>query len=174
MISKLKFSLSVIVIIVIFFVFDSNAQEDCNYWNAGVGVKSSNSKRGRKDEKNPENIIEGIECLLKLEGDKSRGAFGGATSPRGEFFLKGEADSTVEICALYYISVLFYEKYDHARAVVLRYKNYEENKSLNSNEAVKTAFESYRKWFAKVREIGLEEARKQKLDPLKDSDVLWY
>jgi len=154
------------------FVFDANAQ-DCNYWNAGVGVKGSNLKRGDKDEKNPENIIEGIECLLKLEGDKSRGAFGGGTSIRmigGDKF----PSSTVEICALYYISVLFYEKYDHARAVVLRYKNYEENKSLSTNEAIKTAFESYRKWFAKVKEIGLEEARKQKLDPLAGTDVRWY
>ena len=170
MISKFKISLSVIAIVVIFFVFDSNAQ-DCNYWNAGIGVKSANSKRGRKDEKNPKNIMEGIECLLMLEGDKSRGAFSGATSFSGP---GGMPEATVEICALYYISVLFYEKYDHASAVVVHYENYEENQSLNSDGAVKTAFESYRKWFQKVKEIGLEEARKQKLNPLEGSGVVWY
>lgn len=154
----------------IFFVSEAMAQ-DCNYWNAAVGVKSSNSRRGDKDEKDPANIMEGIECLLKLEGDKSVGAFGGATSSSGE---AGLPEATVEICALYYISKLFYDKYDHASAVVLRYKNYEENKSFNSDEAVKIAYESYRKWFEKVKEIGLEEARKQKLDPLEGSGVRWY
>lgn len=47
-----------------------------------------------------------------LEGDKSRGAFSGATHTAvSEIF----PQSTVKICALYYISYLFYEKYDHAQ-----------------------------------------------------------
>lgn len=169
--SKLRIIIPALFLMTAFFVFDSNAQ-DCNYWDAGVGVKNSNLKRGDKDEKNLENIMEGIECLLRLEGDKSRGAFGGATSTSGSWALN--SPTTVEICALYYISVLYYERFDHASAVVLLYKNYQETKSKNSDEAVKAAFESYRKWFAKVKEIGLKEARKQKLDPFEGSDVRWY
>lgn len=169
--NKLKLFLLVIIFTGICSVFDVAAQ-DCNYWNAGVGEKSSKPRRGDKDEKNLENIMEGIECLLKLEEDKSRAAFSGASSFSGAYGLKSPA--TVEICALYYISKLFYDKYDHASAVVLRYRNYEENQSFNSDEAVKTAYESYRKWFEKVKEIGLEEARNQKLDPLEGTDVRWY
>lgn len=145
--------------------------QDCNYWYAAVGVKSANLRAGDKDKKNLENIVEATECLLNLEGDKSRGAFSGATSFKiSEQFPR----ATVEVCALYYISYLFYEKYDHANGVALRYQNYDENRTLNSDEAVKIAFDSYRKWFEKVKEIGLEEARKQKLDPLAGSGVRWY
>ena len=168
--NKLKLFLLVIIFISICSVYEAAAQ-DCNYWNATVGVKGSNLRRGDKDEKDPANIMEGIECLLKLEGDKSRGAFGGTTSLSTAAPMPS---STVEICALYYISVLFYGKYNHASAVVLRYRNFEENQSFNSDEAVEIAYKSYRKWFEKVKEIGLENARKQKFDPLECSGVRWY
>lgn len=167
--NKLKLFLPIAFMCVL-FVTDALSQ-DCNYWYAEVGVKSANAKAGDKDKKNIQNIVEGIECLLKLEGDKTRGAFSGATHTRvSQMFPR----ATVEICALYYISYLFYEKYDHANGIALRYKNYEENRTINSDEAVKIAYESYRKWFEKVKEIGIEEARKQKLDPLECSGVRWY
>lgn len=148
-----------------------NAAQDCNYWYAAVGVKSANGQRGNKDEKDTKNILDGIECLLKLEGDKSRGAYSGATSFSGPAFMP---EATVEINALYYISKLFYDNYKHTDALALRRPGFENNKILNSDEIVSIAFESYRKWFEKVKEIGLEEARKQKLDPLCGSGVRWY
>lgn len=166
----LKSLLITIVLFAIFAVSDAFAQ-DCSYWNASVGVKSANGKLGAMDETKTANILTGIECLLKLEGDRSRGAFSGATSFSGPANLP---PSTVEICALYYISKLFYNKSDHARGIALRFKSLEKSTSINSDEAVRTAFENYRKWFIKVKEIGLEEARKQNLDPLAGSEVRWY
>jgi len=147
--------------------------QDCEYWETEVGVDTANYdyRSAKINKKDPKKVMEGIECLLKLEGDKTPGSFSGASSLSGPVNMP---ESTVEICALYYISSLFYQKQDHANAIVLRYKKYRENSSLNSDEAVKIAFESYRKWFEKVKEIGLEEARKQKLDPLEGSGVRWY
>ncbi|KXK07353.1 MAG: hypothetical protein UZ17_ACD001000010 [Acidobacteria bacterium OLB17] len=144
--------------------------QDCNYWYASVGVKSSDKRRGPMNKADTGNILSGIECLLRLEGDKSRGAFTGATSSSGMFFMP---EATVEIDALYYISVLFYRRYDHALAVALRSTSDTEEPKINSDEVVKAAFESYRRWFAKVKEIGFEEARRRKLDPLEGSNVVW-
>ena len=151
-------------------VVDIRAQ-GCNYWNAAVGEKTSNGKRGNKDERKTKNILEGIECLLKLQGDKSRGAYSGATSFSGPAHMP---DATVEINALYYISKLFYDNYRHTDAVALRRPGWENSEILNTDEIVSIAFESYRKWFEKVKEIGLKEARKQKLDPLAGSGIRWY
>ena len=160
----------VVVFVAIFSACNAKAQ-DCSYWYAAVGVDGVKYRGDEIDEKDPKKIIEGIECLIRLEGHKTNGAFSGATHFEvSQIFPR----ATVEICALYYISKLFYEKYDHANGIALRYKNYEENRTINSDEAVKIAYESYRKWFEKVKEIGIEEARKQKLDPLEGSGVRWY
>ncbi len=164
---KLKILFLMISFFCFFSVINSVAQ-DCNYWNAAVGEKSSNGKRGNKDEKNTDNILEGIECLLRLEGDKSRGAYSGATHNRvSQLF----PQATVEVNALYYVSKLFFDRFDHANGIALQNIK---DRTFNSEESVRAAFESYRKWFIKVKKIGLEEARKQKLDPLECSGIQWY
>jgi len=77
----------------------------------------------------------------------------------------------VEIAALFYASYIFYGKdWDHfATGIALM-----EDRKINSPETIKKAYKHYRKWFEKVKEIGLEEARIRGLDPLKGSGIGWY
>lgn len=165
--NKLKKYIFLFFVVLIFSSSKSMAQ-DCNYWYESVGVESIQNSQIKIDEKDPAQIFNAVECLLKLEGNKSRGAFSGATNNRVSQLLP---KSTVEICALYYISYLFYEKYDHADGVALFDHK---SRKLNTEKAIEMAYDSYRKWFEKVKEIGLLEARKQKLDPLEGSGVSWY
>jgi hypothetical protein len=72
---------------------------------------------------------------------------------------------------LYYVSYLFHQPWDQADAPFLVSQR---NSKLNSDKNVSKAYKAYKKWFKKVIEIGLEEARKQKLDPLEGSGVKWY
>jgi hypothetical protein len=118
-------------------------------------------------------VQEGIGCLLKLQGKTNKARFTGATR-LNPYASQGNKPSqkaaTVEIAALYYISYLFYNNWEHASSLSL----YDENTGeVNSKKNVKIAYKSYREWFKKVIEIGLEEARKQKLDPLSGSSVSW-
>jgi len=77
----------------------------------------------------------------------------------------------VEVAALYYISYLFTQKWDHADAIAL--VSTKEDR-LATDDDVANAYEAYEKWFARIKTIGLTEARKQKLDPLAGIDIRWY
>ena len=147
---------------------------DCQYWLAKVDPKVPDVNSGM-DETTEQNIITGIECLLKAQGNKRNGVLYGGKPEVSQRVPR----ATVEVNALYRISELFYGNDDFASAVALVgkpakvYGDY--GKILfNSDSDVKKAFESYRIWFEKVKKIGIEEARKQKLDPLQDSGVQWY
>ncbi len=166
--NKVKVICSVVFFMMIFSATEIMAQ-DCSYWYKSVGVKNIKYSGEKVNEKNPEKVMEGIECLLKLKGDKSRGAFSGAMNTKvSQLFPR----ATVEVCALYYISYLFYENFKHASGVALH--EIEDAEALNSDVVIKKTYKIYRKWFEKVKQIGLEEARKQKLDPLGDSGITWY
>ncbi|MCC6826061.1 MAG: hypothetical protein IT172_09995 [Acidobacteria bacterium] len=141
--------------------------QECRYWHAVVGVKGITISNEYVDESKTQNIIDGIGCLLSLEGDVSRGAFGMATNNRVSQQLPM---STVEICALYYISKLYWQRFDHADGVVL----VDKNGRMNTSASIKKAFKSYRKWFEKVKKRGFEESRRDDLDPLAGSGVKWY
>ena len=161
-----KFYLFLSLFYVLFLASTSLAKE-CNYWQGIVGADVSQYKGEQIDIKSPEKITEGIECLLLLQGHKSIGAFGGATHFQVSQLLPM---ASVEICALYKISWMFTGKYDHASGVVL----IDKKSKFNTKKSVKIAYKKYRKWWKKVKELGLEEARKQKLDPLKGARVSWY
>ena len=47
---------------------------------------------------------------------------------------------------------------------------------LNSKASRIKAFSSYKKWFAKVKDVGIEEAKRKGLDPMDDcrDEVRWY
>lgn len=160
------FTKALLIIFVTFVVCVLDARADgCKYWFAQVDP--SIEVDFEIDESNPENILKGISCLLEQEGNKSDGLFGGATNIRvSQVF----PNATVEVCALFYISYLFYGDWEHANGVALR----EEGDNAISDRTVKTAFVSYRRWFDQVRKIGLEEARKRRLDPLSGSGIHWF
>lgn len=120
-------------------------------------------------------IQEGISCLLKLKGKTKIARFTGATRTNiysSELYKPPKHPASIEIAALYYISYLFYDKWEHASSVSLFD---EESEEINSNtkKSVEKAYKSYQKWFEKVKEIGLKKAREQKLDPLANSGVSW-
>lgn len=147
---------------------------NCEYWFAKVDP-SIEEIDSRVDETNEESTIAGIACFLTLEGKKSNGVLYGAKS----FVSQRVPRASIEINALYYISKLFYRGDDFASAVALvgdpvKVCGKYESILFNSNRDVRRAFKSYRKWFKKVKTVGLEEARKQKLDPLDGSGVRWY
>lgn len=120
------------------------------------------------DEKDTQTIMKGIPILLSFEFDQSEASFCAATSPEMD---PPTQECTVEVAALFYISYIFYGKdWDYfAGGIALV-----ENGKINSPETIAKAYASYKKWFKKVQKIGLEEARKQDLDPLGDTGIGWY
>lgn len=121
-------------------------------------------------------MIEGIGCLLTLWGNKARSRFTGYTrvsnevaSPPPPPLIKKPA--SVEVAALYYISYMFYDKWEHAGST--RLFDETSGKISYSEKTVKRAYESYLQWFKKIQLIGVDEARKQKLDPLAGSGIGW-
>ena len=160
---------SLLPAIIVFLSATSVWSQECDYWFEWAGVKSVSPPKSEPDTKDPAVVLSGIRCLLTVEGDKSHGPFMGATHFGVSAILP---ETTVEICALYKISHLFTGTYKHADGVALRYTDSRPEK--NTDAQVKVAFESYRKWFQKVEEIGIEKARELKLDPLNGSGVRWY
>lgn len=155
----------------------------CSYWQAKVNpsIKLPKNADGT-DQKNPtvelsfdfdisekdsEKLLEAAECLLKLKGKTS-------SSNLSTVFGLGHSSRlpspTVKVAALYYISALYYKKWRHANGIML----IDNDGKRNTKESVEAAYKAYQSWFEKVKEIGLEEARKQKLDPLAGSGVSWY
>lgn len=140
----------------------------CQYWLSKVDAKVKLPPGSQNvDETSSQTILEGIECLLQTKGNKHPAKFSGATKPYVSQIFK---PATVEVAALYYISYLYYQKWDHADAIALR----DETGSVNSPKAIGLAYDSYRKWFEEVRRLGIAKAREMNLDPLKDAKVRWY
>jgi hypothetical protein len=140
----------------------------CYYWQSKVDAGLVSPADDKKvDETDPRIILDGIDCLLQMESNRNPAKFSGATNPYVSQIFQ---PATVEVAALYYISYLYYQKWDHADAIALR----SENGEINSPKAIQRAYKSYRKWFEEVRKIGLAKAREMKLDPLKDAKVRWY
>lgn len=161
----------IITIAILFLSFVSaNAQNKCVYWFSRVDydVKLPENYKN-PDETNTWEVMQGIECLLQLEGNRKWAKFSGAT--RNEVS-QTFAFASVEVAALYYASYLYYQSFDSfTDAVVLRN---DDNEKLSTRKSVRKAYKYYRKWFEQVKLVGLEKAREQKLEPLKDKDVSWY
>jgi hypothetical protein len=142
--------------------------ECCTYWRSKVDdeVKQPESMQD-VNEADPQVILDGIECLLKMEGNKHPAKFSGAVNDDvSQLFPKATAD----VAALYYISYLFFQKWDHADAIALRGTDGE----INTSEDIQAAYKSYKKWFEAVKKVGIVKAREMKLEPLKDTKVKWY
>lgn len=160
----LKNCLLILFILLGFQVMEAKA-DICKYWQSQVDMETEVDFE--VDETDPKNVLVGIDCLLKLEGNKKEGLFSGATKDN---ISQTFPAVSIEICALYYVSYLFYQDWRHANAVAL----VGNDGSINSDEVVKKAFESYKSWLKKLKKIGLQKARKMKLDPLANSGIKWY
>ncbi|MEW6126588.1 MAG: hypothetical protein AB1757_06070 [Acidobacteriota bacterium] len=153
----------------IFVCIDSFAQSKnpkCDAWHNRIAPQTHLNLSGVSN-MTQEEIFDGIACLMKLKGKKnSSNVMGASRGDVSNFF----GATSVEVAALYYISFLFYQKWDHADAPFL----VDKSRKLNSIKAVSKAYKSYEKWFKRVKTLGLDKARKQKLDPLDGSGVSWY
>lgn len=93
--------------------------------------------------------LEGIDCLLKLKGNKKKARFTGDTRPNyysSDMYREPEHPATVEIAALYYISCIFYSNWKHAGSVQI----YDaETEKTNSKSNVKRAYKSWQNGFEK-------------------------
>lgn len=143
-------------------------QDKCYYWHSKIAPTAKQVDSPNLNESHPDVIMGAIDCLLQLEGDKRPARFSGATNPSVSQTFKEPA--AVEVAALYYISYLFYQRWDHGDVVALRNRKGE----YNTAETVKKSYQAYRKWFRKIRKMGLEKARKLQLDPLADTNIDWH
>lgn len=114
-----------------------------------------------------EELFKAIECLLHLEGNKTDSKIIGATS---YYTSQVFGASTVEVAALYYISYLYYGKWDHAYAAKL----VDKNGFVEDSQMIHKAYVSYRNWYKKLKEVGTAKAKETKLDPLAGTGIGWY
>ncbi len=157
----------------------SGQSSSCQYWRSRVDIYTHITDLSQiLDEKNPKNMLPAIRCLLEFEGNKNIAAFGLDPNPRltgppgpGPMSILS-TPITAEVAALYFISYLYYQKWDHANLVVLIDK--EDSREIESSqENVSKAYKYYREWFERVKPIGIVKARKLKIEPLKGKDVRW-
>ena len=156
-------------IMIVAFCLTARGQSSCLYWQSRVdeSVKMPGSFQPINEE-NPENVMQAIECLLKLEGNRNKAKFSGVTNPRVSQLFE---PATVEVAALFYVSYLFYQKWDHADAIALVG---DDQQTVSSPKTLRKAYKYYREWFKQVKTIGIVKAREMKVEPLKGKDVRWY
>jgi hypothetical protein len=158
--------------------------ERCKYWQAKVDPSIESSKKtadiskdgstvdsslaSKVNDEDDTNVLDAIECLLKLKGKASPSRFSSGTI--GYNLSTRFPPPTVEVAALYYVSYLYHKKWRHAQAMVLM----DSEGKKNTKKSIKTAYKAYQIWFEKVKGIGLERARQQNLTPLDGTDVRWY
>ena len=174
-------SLKSLVLALVFIAasfFSVRGQSPCRYWQSRVDTRVDLESLTFPDEKDPEVATQGIECLLKFEGNKHLAPLGIQVMTRlNTENLSGPTSilstpTAAEVAALYMISYLYYQKWDHADWVVL--VNRKDSQGLSSSEEnVRKAYRYYREWFKRVKAMGLVKARGLKIEPLKAKDVWW-
>jgi hypothetical protein len=144
------------------------ATDKCLYWQSevdeSVKLPHGYQEPGEKDERT---IMNGIECLLNSEGNKNKAKFSGATHAYVSQLFE---PATVEVAALYYISYLYLQKWDHADAIDLA----NDNEGADQAETTRRAYKAYRAWYKKVKKIGIVKAREKHLNPLQGTGIRWY
>lgn len=116
----------------------------------------------------PENErLAAMECFLQSKGNLTSLS----TGDQHEFQRRNVSTApTIEIAALYYVTYMFEEKWDHAGGIALWNKKAE----INPPGSVQEAYRCYREWLVKLKELGLAEVKKQGLGPLDKSSVQWF
>jgi hypothetical protein len=140
----------------------------CLYWHSKVDYSITLPENCPKlDTTDEENILQAIDCLLKLEGRTKDSGFGtGGTSIEVS---NAYPSPTVEVAALYYITYLYDQDWSHWAIKIV-----DKKKERNEPEKVKSAYKAYRKWYEQVKKLGINEARKANLTPLDGTDLCWY
>jgi hypothetical protein len=141
--------------------------DECASWQAIADPRRTDEVDSSRLPSDSE-VVEAIRCLLELEGDKSPGRFGGAT--RADTSAWVEEEATVELDALYAISWISWQRYDHAGIVALT----RDGESLDSPDTVAEAFQDVRSWFERLKLEGIEALRSRGDAPLTSGRVRWY
>jgi hypothetical protein len=146
---------------------DRNLSRACGDWDkkvdASLGVSGVEADSLPSDRE----TMRAMACLLRHRGDKRPARFSGVTRPNVSQILP---DATVELASLYYVTYLFSGNWQHADGVAL----WNRDGAINPPGSVDRAYASYIAWFKRVRSMGIAEARKQQLDPLKGTGLHWY
>lgn len=150
---------------------------------ASTGRRASLDKLGMQDVADPDGVrgldgavvIAAIGCLLQLDADVR------PTSSVGRMWvgawLRFDTVPT-NLAALYYISYLYTRNWKHGTAVALCGPGAQSLRSrpnyATTQSSIHEAYRSYRHWYEQVKDIGIEEARAEKLDPLAGTSLYWY
>lgn len=147
----------------------TDSKPSCERWRAMVDPQArSSTNRPDVEHLSEAESLAGIACLLSLEGDRRLGKFSGATRMDvSQFFPR----ATIELDALYVISAIYNEKWDHASGVALVDRK---SRILSPRAAAKLAFPAVKAWYLRVQGGSLQELRIAQDDPLKTSGVKWY
>lgn len=147
----------------------SQPRDTCEYWQAKVdpSMRSTPVPEEAAPATDRETLA-GMRCLLTLEGRTSPSTYESATVGY-ELSQRFDAPS-VEVAALFYVSYLFYERWQHSRAMIL----IDRQGNRNSKKSIARAYIAYRAWLAKISEGELDRARKEAVDPLYGTGLHWY
>lgn len=145
------------------------SNKGCEVWQAKIDPKIESSDiESWSNPKDDRVIVEAIGCLLKLKGIKRHSVFPTAgTSIENSI---SHSAPSVEIAALYYISYIYYQKWDHGFAMIL----VDKSGKHNSKESIKIAYKAYSVWYKKLQKEGTSKMREIKYDPLDGTDIHWY
>ncbi|MBS1797246.1 MAG: hypothetical protein JSS81_25695 [Acidobacteria bacterium] len=162
--------------ICVFLIFSSQTNSQslnekcdvCLYWHSKVDYSIKLPVNYPKlDTKDEGNILEAINCLLKLEGKTNDSGFGtGGTSIEVS---NAYPSPTVEVAALYYITYLYNPDWPHWAIKIV-----DKKKEKNDQEIVKAAYKAYRKWYEQIKKQGIKKARNANLTPFDGTDLCWY
>ena len=147
--------------------FAQKTGSNCQDWQSRIDSKTTFYFKN-DDDKTQEEIYKGIDCFFRLKGKKQSSNIIGATrSDVSQLFFE---PTSLEVAALYYITYMVYQRWDYAAAPYL----VDRKGRLNTSRSVNEAYKAYKIWFERVKEMGLEEARKRSPNPLANSSVRWY
>ena len=160
------FALSVVTAMDVLGQNTGTSKLECSYWRSFVDPTMES--REKWDSLSEEQALEGIQCYLAMKGEDKPSRFDFANV--GYHTSRRLPGPSIETAALYYVSYIFFENWNHAGAMTLVDKSGTASvKKLN-----RIAFRSYKAWFQNIRVIGLSEARKRKLNPLEGTGISWY
>jgi hypothetical protein len=124
----------------------------------------------------PVDTVNAIAELLSFENDDRRCALPitGYDRERRPYYSGRDTHYSLQVEALYLINQLVYPSpFTYAPYPVL-FDDLNKRELATSGLVISQAFYAYRKWFKKLKKIGVGEIREKKIMPLDGAYVRWY
>ncbi len=127
----------------------ANAQTPCAFWESRVDSEVKLPENFKfPDESNSQEIMNGIECLLRLQG-KTKWSRNFSIPLSNKLSQTFPLFPSIEVAALYYISTLYYQSpKSFLSAIALRR---DDTEKISDRKTVRKAFKYYREWFKQVK-----------------------